>query len=296
MRAFLFNFIIQISGRLSLKTTHKWATFLAGLIWRWSEKQRRITTTNIKLCYPELTHQEQTKLAKAGLTETIKSMLELGVIWKQYPNQADELIRQVHGLDNLEKALNQGQGLLLAAPHFGNWEVLNLWLSKYEGFSFLYKPPSDEKIEQLLLNYRGQGGANQITANTKGVRQVFKVLQQKHILAILPDQQPKNGQGMFAPFMGQTAYTMTLFSKVAVKTKVPVIFAVAERLNAGAGFDLHFKTAPTDIYDDLQTSVTSINDMIAEMVKINPSQYQWTYRRFSIQADDSKPYKKKAGS
>lgn len=291
MRSYLFQFIIFISSKLSLKNSHKWAAFLARMVWRFSEKQRRITTTNIKLCYPKLSDNEQHELAKNGLIETIKSMFELGIIWKQYPNKIDDLIQNIHGLEHFEAALSKGQGMLLAAPHFGNWEVLNFWLSKNPTFSFLYKPPEDVRIEQLLVSNRGQSGANQITADAKGVRQVFKVLKQKHILAILPDQQPKNGQGVFTHFMGQPAYTMTLFSKIAIKTKAPVVFAVAERLADGKGFDLHFKKAPDSIYSDLDTSVQTVNDMVAKMVVINPSQYQWTYRRFSIQPDDSKLYK-----
>lgn len=293
MRAFLFQFIIHITSWLSLKTAHQWASFLAKLIWRWSEKQRRITSTNIKLCYPQLSDDEQQALAKASLVETIKSMFELGIIWKKYGDDIEPLIQAVHGLDVLEAALKQDQGVLLAAPHFGNWEVLNLWLSKHPGFAFLYKPPTEPKIEQLLLKYRGAGGAQQITADATGVRQVFKVLKNKHILAILPDQQPKSGQGVYASFMGQPAYTMTLFSKIAAKTKVPVVFAVAERLADGQGFELHFKAAPESIYADTLRSVETVNQMIASLVTINPSQYQWTYKRFSIQADGSKPYQAK---
>ncbi len=292
MRAFLFQFIVHISNWLSLKTSHNWAAFMARLVWRWSEKQRRITTTNIQLCYPNLDEPEQQQLAKDSLVETVKSMFELGLVWKKYSNDIDAIIQNIHGLEVFEDALKKKSGLLLAAPHFGNWEVLNLWLSKHPGFSFLYKPPTDPKIEQLLLKYRGSGGANQITADAKGVRQVFKVLKQKHILAILPDQQPKSGQGVYAPFMRQDAYTMTLFSKVAIKTRVPVVFAVAERLPEGQGFDLHFKLAPNSIYLNLDESVATMNQVIEEMVNINPCQYQWTYKRFSIQADGSKPYKK----
>ncbi len=291
MRAFLFQFIIHISSWLSLKTAHSSAGFIARMVWRWSEKQRRITTTNMQLCYPDLDHSAQQQLAKDSLVETVKSMFELGLIWKKYGHNIDAIIRNIHGQEVIEQALAKNHGLLLAAPHFGNWEVLNLWLSRHPGFSFLYKPPTDPKIERLLLKYRGTGGANQITADAKGVRQVLKVLKQ-HILAILPDQQPKSGQGVYAPFMGQDAYTMTLFSKVAIKTQVPVVFAVAERLPDGQGFDLHFKSAPAGIYADLPQSVATMNAVIADMVSINPSQYQWTYKRFSIQADGSKPYKK----
>lgn len=292
MRTLLFQLIIKVTSLLSLKTAHKWAQVLSKIIWRWSEKQRRITSTNIEMCFPNLSSDEQLELAQTSLTETIKSMFELGIIWKKHSDNIQPLIRNIHGLDDFKTALAKNQGVLLAAPHFGNWEVLNFWLSKHPGFAFLYKPPSEPKIEQLLLRYRGSSGAQQITADAKGVRQIFKVLKNKHILAILPDQQPKNGQGLFAPFMGQPAYTMTLFSKIAAKTRVPVVFAVAERIPDGQGFDLHFRTAPMAIYNDTQCSVETINQMIASLIAINPSQYQWTYKRFSIQADNSKPYSK----
>lgn len=292
MRSILFNLIIQITSWLKLKTAHKWAEFLSQMVWRWSEKQKRITLSNIKLCYPELNPDKQTKLAQDSLTETIKSMFELGLIWKKYNKDINQVINQVHGMEVFESALTKNQGILLAIPHFGNWEILNFWLSQHNSFSFLYKPPENPKIEKLLLKYRGSCGANQITADVKGVRKIIEALKQNNILAILPDQQPKNGQGVYAPFMGQEAYTMTLFSKIAAKTKVPVIFAVAERLADSRGFDLHFKVAPDAIYGDVKSSVIALNETIADMVKINPSQYQWTYKRFSIQADESNPYTK----
>lgn len=288
MRAFLFYLIIKLNGCLSLSGSHRLARGLAAVVWRLSAKQRRIALTNIRLCYPEMSADRQQQLAKDSLVETLKAVCELGVVWRQYPKKFRDLIKDVKGQEILDKALAQGQGVLLAAPHFGNWEVLNLWLSCYDDFAFLYKPPGDPNIEQLLLKYRGQGGATQITADGKGVRAMLKHLNHKGIMAILPDQQPKSGQGVFADFMGQPAYTMTLFSKIAQKTKAPVILAVAER--HADGFVIHFKQASEGIYGDTQQSVTALNHDIAELVSLDPAQYQWTYKRFSIQNKDDNPY------
>ena len=291
MQGFLFQLIVGYFSHMSLKRSHQWAGFVGRMVWRWSEKQRRITLTNMKLCYPNLSEHEQEALAKAALIETVKTFFELGRVWKKHAKDIDGLIVNVHGKELLDEALSEGKGVLLAAPHFGNWEVLNLWLARYKPFSFLYKPPENKKIEQLLLQYRGQSGANQITADKKGVRQIIQSLKNKHLMAILPDQQPKAGQGVHVDFMGQSAYTMSLFSKIAAKTDVPVVMAVAERLPDGMGFDIHIKRLGKAIYQIDKSGVTYMNQAIAEMVSINPSQYQWTYRRFSIQADGSKPYR-----
>ncbi len=263
-------------------------TNLANITWRLSAKQRHITLTNIRLCYPQLSAKQQQQLAKSSLIETLKAICELGVVWRRYPEKFPELIKEVKGQEVLNSALAQKQGVLLAAPHFGNWEVLNLWLSRYDDFAFLYKPPGNPRIEQLLLDYRGQGGAKQITADGKGVRTMMKHLAHKGIMAMLPDQQPKSGQGVYAEFMGQPAYSMTLFSKIARKTGAPVVLAVAERQSDG--FVIHFKKADDGIYGDIQKSVTSLNRDIADLVAINPAQYQWTYKRFSIQEDGVSPY------
>lgn len=291
MHGLLFKTLLGLTGFLSLPRAHRWATRVGGWVWRWSEKQRRITRTNIALCFPQLDTQSQEQLAKSALNETIKTFFELGHVWKKHGSHISPLIQHVHGQTVLENALKENCGVLLAAPHFGNWEVLNLWLARYQPFSFLYKPPENPAIERALFHYRGQSGGQQIKADKKGVRQVLNALKGNHLMAILPDQQPKSGQGLFAPFMGQSAYTMTLFSKVAIKTQVPVLMAVAERLEDGQGFDIHFKRLDPAIHQDLETSVTTLNQAIEDMIKINPAQYQWTYRRFSIQADGSKPYR-----
>ncbi len=288
MRAFLFHSIIKLNGLLSLSGSHRLARGLAALVWRLSAKQRRIALTNIRLCYPDMSAERQQQLAKDSLIETLKAVCELGVVWRRYPHQFPGLIKGVKGQEVLDEALAQQQGVLLAAPHFGNWEVLNLWLSRYDNFAFLYKPPSEPKIEHLLLKYRGQGGAKQITADGKGVRTMLKHLNHKGIMAILPDQQPKSGQGVFADFMGQPAYTMTLFSKMAEKTRAPVVLAVAER--QADGFIIHFTKADDRIYGDIQESVKALNQDIAKLVTLNPSQYQWTYKRFSIQKSGHNPY------
>jgi KDO2-lipid IV(A) lauroyltransferase len=288
MRAFLFHLIIKLNGWLSLSGSHRLARGLAAVVWRLSAKQRHIALTNIRLCYPEMSADRQQQLAKDSLVETLKAVCELGIVWRRYSNRFPGLIKAVKDQHILDEAVAQGQGVLLAVPHFGNWEVLNQYLSRYDNFGFLYKPPSDSRIERLLLKYRGQGGAKQITADGKGVRTMLEHIKNKGILAILPDQQPKSGQGVHADFMGQPAYTMTLFSKMAQKTKAPVVLAVAER--QADGFIIRFKKANERIYGDRDQSVVALNEDIAQLVALNPAQYQWTYKRFSIQENGHNPY------
>ena len=112
---------------------------------------------------------------------------------------------------------------------------------------------------------------------------MFKRLLAGGVVGILPDQQPKAGEGEFAPFFGTPALTMVLLSRLAQRTGATVLFAFAERLPRGTGFRIHIRPAPEGIADpDLPAAVAALNRGVEECVRIAPSQYQWAYKRYSI--------------
>ncbi len=282
MKSALFRALLWTSSRFSLKTNQRLAEILAGGVWRWSRRHRQVIQANIHACFPELSAEQQSRLARQSLAETLKTLLELGPVWKTHGSSVDDLIRQVHGWSAVQEAVARGQGVLIAAPHLGNWEVLGLFLSRLPNFSLLYKPPEARGLEDTLRRYRGQNGARQIAATPTAVRHILQTLKTGGVVGILPDQKPKAGQGVFAPFFGQPAYTMTLFSRLAAKTRAPVFIAAAIRRAHGDGFDVHFMPCDAAIYSPTEESVACLNAALEAMVRQAPAQYQWNYKRFSI--------------
>jgi KDO2-lipid IV(A) lauroyltransferase len=287
LKPLLFKFILQLSSILSLKNNRALARFLGRIVWKISKKIKHVTLTNISKCYPQLSKIEKQDLAKASINAALMNMMELGILWNEKTN-INTHIDKIHGAELFSQALAQDKGLLLAAPHIGNWEVVNLVLAEYDKYAFLYKPPKDIKIEKLLVKYRGKSKALQIEANLKGVRKILKHMKNNGFIAILPDQRPKGGQGVFAPFYGIPTYTMSLFSKLAIKTKVPVFFSYA--LRTENGFEVFYERCDDDIYSDLDTSVAYMNAKIQQIADKAPEQYQWTYKRFSIQPEGEPPF------
>lgn len=280
MKAFIFKLILSISKSLSLKSNRNIANFLGKFVWLFSKKTKHVTITNIKKCFPKLSEKEHLTLARNSINATLMNMMELGKIWDK-KLKTNELINNVYGVELFKNSLNSGSGLLLAAPHFGNWEALSLILAQFDNYAFLYKPPTDKKVEQALIEFRGKSKALQIEANIRGVRKIMLHLKNKGFIGILPDQRPKEGQGVFTPFYNIPTYTMSLFSKLAIKTQAPVYFAYAIRTDKG--FDVHFEKSSDLIYSDLSSSVAYMNSKIQNIVDKAPEQYQWTYKRFSIQ-------------
>jgi KDO2-lipid IV(A) lauroyltransferase len=133
----------------------------------------------------------------------------------------------------------------------------------------------------LLIRVRGHLPVEQVRASGAGVRALYRRLESGGTVGILPDQRPKQGDGVMAPFFGVPALTMVLLSRLARSTGAAVLFAFAERLPRGAGYRIHVLEAPPRIDDaDLDVACAALNRGVEQCVELAFEQYQWTYKRF----------------
>ena len=277
-------FLLRLTGRLPLRALHGIGAALGWLLWRLPNPLRRKAVQTLSHVTTQIGGKNSHALLKPALIETGKGALELCKIWSGNPQAALGLIREIRGTEHFDAALAAGKGLLIAAPHLGCWELLNFWLCSRTPIAIAYRPPRRAEIEPLLIRARGGLAAKQVRAEgAAGVRALFKRLSAGGVIGILPDQQPKAGEGQFAPFFGTPALTMVLLSRLAQRTGATVLFAFAERLPKGAGFRIHVLPAPEGIADaDLPTAIAALNRRVEACVCIAPEQYQWAYKRYSI--------------
>ena len=97
---------------------------------------------------------------------------------------------------------------------------------------------------------------------------------------MLPDQVPWAGEGVWAPFFGKPAWTMTLAARLAAVKGVRVIYTWAERLPQGAGYVFRLQ-APTEALSGvLETDIAIINREVERIILQCPQQYLWGYNRY----------------
>lgn len=285
----ILYFLLRLTGRMPLRFLHWIGTGLGWLLWRLPNPLRRKAVMTLSHVRTQFDGKSSHALLKPALIEMGRGALELCKIWSGKPHAALALIREVRGLEHFDAALAARRGLIIAAPHLGCWELLNFWLCSRTPIAIAYRPPRRAEIEPLLIKVRGVLAAEQVRAEgTAGVRALFRRLSAGGVVGILPDQQPKAGEGEFAPFFGTPALTMVLLPRLAQRTGAAVLFAFAERLPSGAGFRIHILPAPEVVANsDLPTAVTALNRGIEDCVRIAPAQYQWAYMRYSIRPPDA---------
>lgn len=269
-----------------------WLRALADTIaawWRWRDaRMSKVVRCNLTLVCPELLPGKREQLHAGILRTTARQMLETLRFWTRPRADNLALIQETQGVELFDEALAAGRGLIVAAPHYGNWELLNQWLAWRTPLAILYAPPESAVGEAFLNRVRACGGdtdrVTQVRAEGPAIRQLFKLLKDGGVAGILPDQQPKAGDGEFAPFFGIPALTMTLLPRLAQRTGATVLFGYCERIGDsrdGPVFALRFEPAPAGIAD-AETGVAVLNAAIEHIARRDPMQYQWTYKRFSI--------------
>ncbi|MUV13334.1 lauroyl acyltransferase [Lysobacter sp. HX-5-24] len=283
---------------------HRLATWFARLPWPWlrgmadvfaralvSRDTRgvRVVRRNLELAYPEWLPGQRAQRTADVLRTTARQALETLRFWTRPHASNLALIRESQGVDLFDAALAAGKGLIVAAPHYGNWELLNQWLASRTQLAILYAPPDSKIGEAFLRRVRAAHGdadrVTQVRAEGPAIRGLFKLLQGGGVAGILPDQQPKAGDGEFAPFFGIPALTMTLLTRLAQRTGATVLVGYCERVGEtpdGPAFALRFEAVP-----DAAKDVAALNAAIERVARRDPAQYQWTYKRFSIPAPGS---------
>jgi KDO2-lipid IV(A) lauroyltransferase len=281
MRAAIVKFLLRLCAPLPLPLIHGFGVLIGWGLALIPGRLQDDTTINISLCFQGLSEARQRRLVRSSLIETGKALLETSALWLRPGPRALRLIRKIDGAELVERALEQGKGVILATPHLGSWEAAGLYGAAACHMTCLYRPLRIPEIEDLVCNARNRLGANHVPATVAGIRTLYRTLGQGGTVAMLPDQEPQADAGIFAPFFGIPAWTMVLLARLSHRSGAPVVFAWCERLARGSGYHLHFRAAPEEIYSrDTEGAVIVMNRMIEQLIRECPTQYQWGYRRF----------------
>ena len=122
------------------------------------------------------------------------------------------------------------------------------------------------------------------------LKSLIRYLRDKRPFYYLPDQDPGGAEGIFVPFFGVPAATVTAMSRIAKMTDSVVIPCYNRILPAGKGFEVRFE-APLGDYpsDDPEKDALRMNEELEKVVRQYPEQYLWSYRRFKTRPTCSPP-------
>jgi len=265
---------------IPLPLSHAIGKLLGWLFFVVPNEHRALSARNLALCFPQLSRWQRLQLLRRSLEETGKTIMEVPLIWCGSGRRVMGLVKKKSGEEAVREAMSSGRGMIAVSPHIGSWEMSGLYLSNHYDITSMYRPPRYASLAGLMRHGRERLGAHLVPTDASGIKLLMQALRQGKMIGVLPDQDPRDTGGVFAPFFGIPANTMTLLPKFAQKSGAAVIYAFAERLSWGRGFHLHFIPAPEVGSSDMTVAATAVNAAVEACVRIAPAQYQWSYKRF----------------
>ena len=185
----------------------------------------------------------------------------------------------------VEQAHAAGRGIVFLTPHLGCFElsaqaVAQRWGATHGPITVLYRPARQPWLAKVMETARNRPGMTAVPTTLAGVRQMIKALRRGEAVGLLPDQVPPEGQGLWVPFFGRDAYTMTLAARLALQTGAAVLLVHAERLPWGRGYVVHLESMSDPLADTLEAAVLQINQAMEHVIRQCPQQYLWGYARY----------------
>jgi KDO2-lipid IV(A) lauroyltransferase len=223
---------------------------------------------------------------RAAVADAGKLVMELPRLWLRPRGQpiADPVHWQ--GAELLEQMLARGRGLVLLTPHMGSFEVSAQAYAQRFGarqpLTVLYRPARQAWLRKLEETARSRDHLATAPAQLSGVRLMMRALRRGETVGLLPDQVPPDGMGVWVPFFGQPAYTMTLAGRLVQQTGAAVGVVWTARLPRGAGYAVHAAelavALPSEGGDE--AAALAINRAMEAVILQMPSQYLWGYHRY----------------
>lgn len=268
--------IFKSLAYLPLSVLQTFGLALGWIGWKTSGSFQRLSAENFKQAFPAATPQ----MLRHAMLSVGQMFLEMPYWWVRRNDRA--LNKTVAPADwhLFETALATGKGVILLSPHMGCFELLGpVYSSRFQS-TVLFRPPRKVWLREWIVNMRTRKQLKMAPANQTGVRSLVRTLLKGQTVGILPDQVPVLGEGVWAPFFGRPAYTMTLVQRLQSLTGAKIFMLGVERLGVGQGYKMHIAPMDTPLSDDPVEAATQINVALEAMIRQAPTQYLWGYNRY----------------
>ncbi|MEV6873206.1 phosphatidylinositol mannoside acyltransferase [Amycolatopsis sp. NPDC051128] len=113
----------------------------------------------------------------------------------------------ITGVENLDAALAEGNGAVMALPHSGNWDIAGVWLADYlGGFTTVAERLKPESLYRRFVAYRESLGFEivPLTGDSSAMRVLLKRLRENKAVCLVGDRDLTTS-GIPVKFFGEQA-------------------------------------------------------------------------------------------
>jgi len=288
--------IFGVIGILPRRTALAICRLISSIAYRVLGSLRRVGMRNLEIAFPEKSELERAEILKGTFQSLGRVLAETSHFGKMTPADVERLFRL--DLDDESRELyrkqkEHGRGVLITTGHLGNWEMLVFGFAAiHEPISYLARPLDNLMIEEMTLRIRTRFGNRPIN-KTNSAMTAVKILREGGILGALSDVNAHPKEGVFVPFFGVPACTISGPALMAIRSGAYIFpaFCIWDREQKNYRF-VHGKVIePADTGDrkaDIAATTAAYTAEIEQLIRKYPEQWLWIHKRWKTRPPGEK--------
>ncbi|MGA6096765.1 lipid A biosynthesis lauroyl acyltransferase [Stutzerimonas marianensis] len=273
--------LVQLPYRVQLVL----GRMVGAIMYRGARSRRHIARRNLQLCFPELSDVRREALLKENFASTGIALFEMAMSW-WWPRARLQRLAHIEGLEHLQRAQADGQGVILMALHFTTLEIGAALLGQRHTIDGMYREHKNALFDFIQRRGRERHNLDASAIEREDVRAMLKALRAGRAIWYAPDQDYGRKQSLFVPWFGINAATVTATTKFARLGRAQVVPYTQVRLADGSGYRMVIHAPLADFPGESEEAdCRRINEWIEDAVRQHPEQYLWAHRRFKTRPE-----------
>lgn len=201
---------------------------------------------------------------------------------------SEKQIQSCMGVENVEelnRAVASGRGIVLMISHIGNWELLAQlnYLAPGLRCATIYQAIRNRKIDDLINGDRRAKGVDTFDRK-RGVTKAKSLLREGGLVGVLVDQHAGDA-GIWMPFFGSLASTSPLAASLATGTNAFVL-PCAIHTDGFAHWRIVFDDEIVHDCTDANALTAEINRVLERQIRRSPADWFWVHNRWKMPHPD----------
>lgn len=264
---------------------------LGLLLLRLDKRSKNIATVNINIAFPALSAEEKDQLLRNTFMATGISAMEM--LAMVYPRTQALLtrLRSIEGLELVQQTVSNGHSVLLLFPHLTSVYFAGYLLQQKTGLSFgiQYNPPRNAVLARIMQKKNERFAFPVFTRSH--LNRIVHYLKAPHILWYAPDLDLGRKRSLFIDFFNFPAATSVVTHALVTKTGAKP-FTIAFQRDTQGYYDIQLQPLTGFGEGALEYDLRQLNQRIEDIVRPNPEQYLWQYKRYNTRPEgEEKLYK-----
>ena len=185
--------------------------------------------------------------------------------------QIDETFR---GADNIDAALAEGRGVVVALPHSGNWDMAGMWaVQNYGTFTTVAERLKPESLYRRFIDFRESLGF-EVLPLSGGERPSFEVLAERlraNRAVCLMAERDLTRSGVEVDFFGEPTRMPSGPAKLAIETGAALL--PAHCWNEGESWPVSIHPPLDCSSGDVTTITQALADQFAQNISAHPEDW-----------------------